>query len=81
MTSIQHVCVEIRFQAGICGNVLHEINSTEKSFRSVAVSVKWNMLRYVLNFLNIHYRSVKKELLGFKTLSAGGNYYKIASFH
>lgn len=29
MPSIQCVCVEMCFQAGICGHILHEINKTE----------------------------------------------------
>lgn len=63
------VYVEMCFQACICRSVLHDIDTTEKSYRILAVSVKWNMLRCVLIFFKmLIIIQVKKRLLNFKTL-------------
>lgn len=66
MPFIQHVYVEMCFQAHICRNVLHDFNDTEKSYRSLAVSVKWNVLSYDLRFLDVHYHSGQEKMTEFQ---------------
>lgn len=56
------------FLTWTCGNILHEINTTEKPYGISAVSVQRNVLRCVLKFVILIIIQVRKRFLNFKTL-------------